>query len=234
MADTVGMPHDGDICTAHDVLDKSVRAPRNDEVYRFAAGEELIYFAVLFCLEQGFRWKIRVGGGFMEEGKKDAVRFFRLFSTLQDGAVSAFHREGGNLDHGVGARFKDHGDDADGTGDAVKAEPFIKLAGKSDFSYGIGKGNELPDAADAVCQFPFIECQPFHDGRRKSGCFCRGKIDPVGSKYFFFSCFQIFNHVKERGISFFRRCGCHKGRRQFHFCRFFFYAHGDSPLLFLI
>lgn len=31
---------------------------------------------------------------------------------------------------------------------------------------------------------------------------CRGKIDPVGSKYFFFSCFQIFNHVKERGISF--------------------------------
>ena len=55
VADTVGMPHDGDACTAHDVLDKSVRAPRNDEVYRFAAGEELIYFAVLFRLEQGFR-----------------------------------------------------------------------------------------------------------------------------------------------------------------------------------
>ena len=117
--------------------------------------------------------------------KKNAVRFFRLFSTLQDGAVSAFHRKGGNLDHGVGARFKDHGDDADGTGDAVKAEPFIKLAGKGNLSHGIGKGNELPDAADAVRQFPFIECQPFHDGRSESGCFCRSKIDPVGSKYFF-------------------------------------------------
>ncbi|MFR6111627.1 MAG: hypothetical protein ACLUIQ_10035 [Dialister invisus] len=53
-----------------------------------------------------------------------------------------------NLDHGVGARFKDHGNDADGTGDAVKAEPFIKLAGKSDFSHGIGK--------EMICRMPLM------------------------------------------------------------------------------
>lgn len=131
-------------------------------------------------MEDPRQWRLHGGG------KKDAVRFFRFFPTLQDSTVSAFHRERGNLDHGVGARFKDHGDDADGTGDAVKAELFIKLAGKSDFSYGIGKGNELPDAADAVRQFSFIECQPFHDGRSESGCFAAARSILLAANIFSF------------------------------------------------
>lgn len=63
------------------------------------------------------------------------------------------------------------------------------------------EGNELPDAADAVRQFPFIECQPFHDGRSESGCFAAARSIPLAANIFLFL-LPDFNHVKERGISF--------------------------------
>lgn len=178
-------------------------------------------------MEDPRQWRLHGGG------KKDAVRFFRLFSALQDSAVSAFHREGGNLDHGVGARFKDHGDDADGTGDAVKAEPFIKLAGKGNLSHGIRKEMSCRMPLMLSASFPSSNASRFMTAGASPDAFAAARSIPLAANIFLFL-LPDFQSCEGARNFFFCGCGGHQGRCQFHFCRFFFYVHRDSPLLFLI
>ena len=122
MADTVGMTHDRYLCIVHNIPYKGIGTSGNEKVDILVAFQQAVDIGTVF--HQG---KKSFGdAGFFACGVnhiiKSAVGLKSLASAFQDGAVTAFQAEGGDLDQGVGARFEDDSNYPNWTGDFMENE----------------------------------------------------------------------------------------------------------------
>ena len=79
----------------------------------------------------------------MNQVKENAVGGRRLFSALQNGTISAFNAQTGNLHKRVRAGFKDHANNSDGNGNSCQDKICIQFTFHLYFPNRIRQKNKL-------------------------------------------------------------------------------------------
>ena len=101
----------------------------------------------------------------LERAKNCAATAVGLASAFQDGAIARANRQGSDLHHSVGARFKNHPDHTKGNADALEHKPLIKGPVQLPLSEWVSQLGQLPYASNRPIKLGAIELETGEQGR---------------------------------------------------------------------
>ena len=156
VAQALGVAHHGDGGVLHDVLDKGVAAPGDDQVDGFILGQHIVHVVA------GFQQRGPAGGqqalyALLHGFHQGAVGAQGFAAALEQRRVAAFQAQPRDLHQCVGAGLEHHADHPDGAGDAVQIQPRRQLPAERDFAQRIGQGDQGIDAGTHVGQLRVVK-----------------------------------------------------------------------------
>jgi len=104
-----------------------------------------------------------------DDRRKRPVALRGLAAPLQDDGVTALGGQAGHLHKGVGPAFEDHGDEADGAGNAAQGKALIEEAGLQNLPARIGQLPQGADPRERVVELRALEGEALDQGPREAG-----------------------------------------------------------------